>query len=354
MLMTTLTTSSIINENLRLIPEIGNVIPYDDLMEFLFGNKVNDIPKMELLNKGFLVDSLDEDLVIKNTDSIMYFKLEKFEEFLILCSKRINFDNINLCPINYNYCLQNLVLRDIECSERFKKLYNLLSDFKDYISTKTIVDKDINSDIIKNLYWNDIFKGTVVSTNEEPYMVTIKFRKREGYPFVLNITETPTNSKNTLSLMSLGSSKEEEFRNLYKQWCQEVLMENCETYVKYCLEYVTGSADLAKFIFESHEDKTSCIINLNDLNNIINFKSNSKKKEYIQNFKMMYNQKFIYEEEGEEIKLNFEGFNKYLLNLETSFLKTFEDKEVINTLYYNVMDELVNSYKRLYKYTKLI
>ena len=52
--------------------------------------------------------------------------------------------------------------------------------------------------------------------------------------------------------------------------------------------------------------------------------------------------------------LNFEGFNKYLLNLESSYLYNFQEKENINELYYNVMDELVNSYQRLYTHTKLL
>ena len=62
----------------------------------------------------------------------------------------------------------------------------------------------------------------------------------------------------------------------------------------------------------------------------------------------------LFEEKEGTIYLNFEGFNKYLLNLELSYLNNFEDKERINTLYYNVMDELVNSYKKLYLFVKVV
>ena len=93
---------------------------------------------------------------------------------------------------------------------------------------------------------------------------------------------------------------------------------------------------------------------MDDLNEIINFKSAIKKNEYIGKFKLMYQQMNLFEEKEGTIFLNFEGFNKYLLNLEIQFLNNFEDKERINILYYNVMDELVNSYKKLYTFFKII
>jgi len=46
--------------------------------------------------------------------------------------------------------------------------------------------------------------------------------------------------------------------------------------------------------------------------------------------------------------LNFEGFNKYFLNLELRYLLHFEMKEMITTLYYNITNELIESYKTLY------
>lgn len=335
--------SNIINHNLKLVPDVGNVIPLDDILEILFGYVINDIPRMELLNKGFVVN-------IHENDPTLYFKVSKFEDFIKLSSNRVNFKNKQICPINFHNCLSVLSDESVEISSEYKRVFNLLSEFREFIKTKD----DINSKVIMDLYWNDVFKGIVTNCNEMPFMLTIKFRKKNGYPFIMNITDVPSKMKNTVSINSIGSAQLDEFDNLYNEWLQNVLMENPDTYVITCLENITGSEDMAKFIFESHSKKSKFVINAEDLNSIINFSNVKKKKEYMELFKKIYANSFIFIEENNNLYLNFEGFNKYLLNLETSFLNNFEDKERINILYYNVMDELVNSYKSLYTFTKLI
>jgi len=104
-------------------------------------------------------------------------------------------------------------------------------------------------------------------------------------------------------------------------------------------------------IFESHKIKMDYNLSLNELDSILDFKSNALRNEYHNKFETLYQD--LITNKDDNMYVNFEGFNKYLLNLETRFLNNFESKERINTLYYNVMDELVNCYERLYKYTKL-
>jgi len=329
--------SKIITSNIKLIPNVGNVIPYNEIMEQLFGCIINDIPRMELLNKGYIVNGYEN-------DSVVYFILSKFNDYLTLCAKRINFKNNCICPINFYYCNSLLTDIEIEQSDTYIRIFKLLYDFKIFITNKN----DINSNIIIKLFWSEMFKGIVTSYNDEPFMMTLKFQKATGFPYIINISENHGNFKNMLSLSSTDSIREDEFERVYSSWCQDVLMENADTYVMYCLEQITGSVDLARFITTSHNNKSEFVINIDDLNNIINFKSDKKMKEYIELFKTIYANSFIFSVENDNVTLNFEGFNKYLLNLETSFLLTFEDKESVNTLYYNVMDELVNSYKKLY------
>ena len=332
----------IITSNIKLIPNIGNVIPYNNIMEQLFGCIINDIPRMELLNKGYIINGYEN-------DSVVYFILSKFKDYLTLCAKRINFKNNCICPINFYYCTSLLTDIETEQSDTYNRIFKLLDDFKVFITNKN----DIHSNIIINLFWGEMFKGVVTSYNDEPFMITLKFQKATGYPFIINISEDHGNFKNMLSLSSTDTIRENEFERIYSSWCQDVLMENADTYIMYCLEQITGSVDLSKFILTSHNNKSEFVIKIDDLNNIINFKNNNKMKEYIELFKTIYANSSIFNIENNIVTLNFEGFNKYLLNLETSFLLTFEDKERVNTLYYNVMDELVNSYKRLYSYSKI-
>ena len=49
------------------------------------------------------------------------------------------------------------------------------------------------------------------------------------------------------------------------------------------------------------------------------------------------------------IYLNFIGLNKYFLNLEEKYLSSFEMKDAINDFYTNITNELIESYKILYK-----
>ena len=52
---------------------------------------------------------------------------------------------------------------------------------------------------------------------------------------------------------------------------------------------------------------------------------------------------------GYEYMTNFEGLNKFLLNLEVKYLQQWENKEQINELYYQITHELIKSYEILYK-----
>ncbi len=47
--------------------------------------------------------------------------------------------------------------------------------------------------------------------------------------------------------------------------------------------------------------------------------------------------------------LNFEGINKFLLNISEDDVENFEVKEQINEMYYNSMFELIHSFEQLYK-----
>ena len=326
-----------LNYNLKIIPEIGNVIPYSDIMDVLFANQIKEIPKMELSNREFLV-SLDDE------DENLYFPLSKFEEFLNFLAKRVDFDKENIIAFNFLDCLQKLNI-EYESNEYQINLARLLGEFRDYL----INSEDFYSKIMLDLFWNQSFKGVISTFNQEPFMLVIKFRKPKGFPLILNLVEGEQINENSLSLDGVN-----DFNKVFESWKNTLKMEDSDDFVINCLAQVTGSIDLANFIFTSHSNKEKHVIDVNSLNEIINFKSEKKKSEYLNVFKTIYKLSDIYQQTDNKLFLNFEGFNKFLLNLEISYLDSFEDKERINTLYYNVMDELVNSYKKLYLFFKTI
>tara|TARA_A100001015_G_C15034662_1_gene735375 strand:+ start:838 stop:1839 length:1002 start_codon:yes stop_codon:yes gene_type:complete len=324
--------SDFINSNIRLVPNIGNIIPYNDLMEILFGNIITDMSKLELLNKKYLLER----------DGEHYFDLSRFEDYLLLALKRVDFHN-KLCPINFYNCIDQLG-HSYVIPEKLQKLFSVLVSFKNFLREKN----DINAKIMEKLFWSNRFHGTIKSCHITPdiFMISIMFKRTNNFPLFLNFSDYGGPN----GLLSLN--QENDFEPIYQTWLQTLLMEDPDKYVISCLESITGSLDMATFIFKSHQNKDEYVINVNDLNNIIKFKNEGKLNEYMNEFKKMYADSNIYEENIYSLFLNFEGFNKYLLNLDIKYLINFSEKDAINTLYCNVMDELVNSYKKLYFFYK--
>lgn len=322
--------ASIINDKIKILPEIGNVMPYKDFMNILFGGNMKSVSKLELINQGFIVN-LDE------MDGEIYFLLEHISDYIKYVLKRIDWESEKLCPINYFNCLEKMGL-DVPMTEMHSKIFKIVSEYKNFLKEK----EDNHSKILLKLFWDEKFEGFITSTNINPFLITLVFPKKDSLPFILNITDGDFESKNSLSI-----DKVNDYTQIYDDWINNLLLQSSENYVITCLEQVTGSIDLAKFIFFSHNEKEKYLIKSSSLNQIVNFKK-TKEKDYINKFMDIYKDNDIYESTEDELYLNFEGFNKYLLNIDADYLENFEQKEIINTLYYNVMDELVNSYKKLY------
>lgn len=335
--MQSISQSKIDKSNIRLLPDIGNIIPYKQLETFLFSGEVPEVNRMLLIHKGFVVE--DE------TDNSLYFILSKLEEYMEFVSKNANFNRNEICPINFINLFSSMGYEIIP-NKGNMKLIHKLGEFREFLIKKN----DLNAQVILNFFWPDKFNGIVSECNDQPYMVSIKFPKK-GKPFVLIISEYMNDYKNSISLNTLGSETEKEFEKVYNSWVQDVLMDNPDNYITSCLTNITGSEEFAKMIFESHKTKLEYNLSIYELDTVLDFKSTNKQKEYHQNFSKMYPELVVTKED--QLYVNFEGFNKYLLNIEASYLSNFDSKERINTLYYNVMDELVNCYERLYTYTKL-
>lgn len=339
--MQSISQSKIDKSNIRLLPDIGNIIPYKQLETFLFSGEVPEINRMLLLHKGFVVED--------DTDNSLYFILSKLEEYMEFVSKNANFNRNEICPINFINLFSTMGY-EIVPNKGNMNLIKRLNYFREFIKKKE-KSNDLNAGVIMNYFWPDKFNGIVTECNDKPYMVSIKFPK-QGKPFVLIVSEYKNDYKNSISLNSEGSDSEEEFEKVYNSWVQDVLMETPDNYITSCLTKVTGSEDFAKMIFESHKTKLEYNLPVYDLDTILNFKSVQAQNDYHQKFINVYPNLVVYKDDT--LFLNFEGFNKYLLNLEENYLVNFESKNRINTLYYNVMDELVNCYERLYTYTKLL
>lgn len=330
-----------LKETQILIPDIGPAILLDVLNENLFSNKNIDFSRIELLRNGF---------TLRYNDNVYFVvsELSRYIEFLTSNNFKINKIS-NLCPINFHILNNKLTDSD----NVYKNIYDKLFNFRNYILE--------NSPELIEYFWPTFFKGVVTNFVPEPMMMILLFKRPSGKSLLMNIIEIDdriillSQDKVNEVLEKTGEerlkiSDNELYSYIIENWTEIINMDDEKDYIVNNLSQVIGSVDMAKFIFESKVNKDKYIININDLNQVINFSSNKSKKEYIEYFCDNYPKLF---ESKDSIFLNFEGFNKYLLNLNPLQLKSFEDKEQVNEMYYNITNALVECYEKLYKYQKI-
>ena len=333
------------------IPDIGQAVLLDVLYESLFSNSEIDFPRIELLRNGFTL----------RYNNQVYFITSELDRYIKFLSDNQNFKIkkiTNICPINYHILNQKFS----DEKNVYIKIYEKLLELRQFVFE--------NSSDLLNLYWPMFFKGIVTGFNPNPMMMVIIFRRASGKPLVLNIINIDEKilliSKSKIDYILEMKSQERTniddktyFKYVIEDWKETIILDNEKEYIINKLSDVTGSIDMANFIFESKKRKEEFIINLDNLNCIINFSSAKSKKEYIEYFCLNYPKLFV---KGDKLKqqngsdliyINFEGFNKYLLNLNPTHLKSFNDKEQINEMYFNITNSLVECYEKLYNYQKI-
>ena len=140
-----------------------------------------------------------------------------------------------------------------------------------------------------------------------------------------------------------------DFNRIYQILVKDLLCRNPDDYILHNLARVT-EISFAKLILQSYKKKNEFVIPIEQAETIIHFKSRKAREEYINKFIIRYDTGTIYKLSEEGIMLNFEGLNKYFLNLSEKYLSSFENKEQINTMYYNITQELIKSYQYLYEH----
>lgn len=319
------------------IPYIGKVIPINTLCNFLLCKyNYNFTCKVELLKNKFMIEH----------DNKEYFIISEYENFLKFIIEKVDFDkSLSYFPINLYTEISKLDL-EFKTSKRFKKIIDILIDFKNYLISLSENDNDIN--ILLNIFWKEKFNGLLTSINEKPFLLSFIFRIYNNEFISLNFSDIETNNELILSLDTPNDVNKDKFNKIITSWKKEFLLKNEEKFIITNLIQVTGNENMAYFIYKSHQSKSDHIINISDINNIIEFKNIISRNKYIDTFKDMYVSDKLYKEINNELFLNFEGFNKYLLNIDLKLLKSFSDKEFINDMYYNITKKLIDCYQELY------
>lgn len=311
--------SGLIHENGDFIvhPTYDKIISLKKVNRFFFGINETPItsPQYLLLNK----------IIIKHNNE-NYLILSKLNKYVESIGSMENQSNKFLTINYYNFIGKELngIQKDIiDCNNKFIN----------YLNNK----KPLFFNTIIKMFGESFFNGLLVGIEHNTNIISIKYD---------NIVITYGYNNNDMKLYI--NINHFDYNLLYEQIKEEYLMMDIDRFVIYNLTKITNNDGFASLLVSSHNNKEDCCIPAYIINSFINFKNESSANKYLNRFKLMYKDKTIYIEDDDDILVNFEGFNKYFLNLELNDLVSINDKEMINNFYYNITDELINSYKTLY------
>lgn len=302
--------------------DMGKVISLNRINKILFGNKdpFCVIDKITLLNSG----------IVKQYQNDYYLIINKLTNYFDLVKSK------NMLFFPYNYYKS---FTDIDEYSKYSSIIKTIDEYLEYVDTIG----DQFSYLIKHILKNNTFLNAEY-VEDKNGICAIKFEKKSGK--ALHIFLTNTHDMN--GLLSYAANRDpSQYEKLYNTHKQILLMEDPEEFLICNLEKVTGDLDFSRMAVKSYLIKNDFQTPLKGLCNLISWKNEELMTQYIDFFVFKYNS-LVKINDGEYMT-NFEGLNKFLLNLEVKYLQQWENKEQINELYYQITHELIKSYEILYK-----
>lgn len=325
----------------------GRCLDFENVNRYLFGVKENliNICNMDLVKK---------EIIFKDGDKYK-IKVNQLDNYFDYVNLIIDFNMYKYyLPFNY-YLLLNEGL-----PEFYQKIYNIFFKFNQYLEKNESIDSTTIRSFIfgknnhfKGFLSNEMTQSNLVDNNikDMNYTASIIFETGNGI-FQINIGENLKDSKdNYFDINKTYDS--EKYEKLFDFIKEKILMQDERSYVIHNLTRVIGNQSIAEIIFDSYKIKNEYTIPVEELEKIIIFKNDLLRKDYQMFFMRLYENNSIYKVIDNNIYLNFEGFNKYLLNLSISYVKDFSIKEFINELYFSITNELIKSYENLFRLNKI-
>ncbi len=315
--------SGLIHENGDFIvhPTFDKIILLKKVNKFFFG--INETP---ITNPQYL---LINNIITKYKDE-NYLILSKLNKYIESIGSMDNQSNKFLTINYYNFIGKEITGIQIDILDFNNKFINYLNN-KQPLFFNTIIK------MLGDTFFNGYLVGIETNTN----IISIKYDN-------IIITYGYNNNNMKLYVNFNHNFNQYIFIKLYEDIKEEYLMMDIDRFVVYNLTKITNNEGFASLLVSSHNNKEEYCIPIYIINTFINFKNEKSANKYLERFKNMYNEGTIWIYEDDDILVNFEGFNKYFLNLELNDLSCINDKEMINNFYYNITNELINSYKTLY------
>jgi len=304
-------------------PEVGRIMNLSKINRLFFGNSEEFclMSRLELLNSNMIIKK-DNEFFMFTKEILLYFDMVK--------------DKLDFRYFPYNYF--SFIKKD-NVPEHFNFIINSMNEYINFLDQKiTKNELDIFSRTIKNIIVkNNMVRGELVDCI--PFNYIVKFDKL-GKPLMINFSYEDSNNSLVLGRTNTNLEK------IYEYHKNLLLMESPRDFLISNLERVTGDINFSKMAVESYLMKHQFETPIDGLTNLILWKDGDAKLSYLTFFVQKYNHLIKGSKDG--LMTNFEGFNKFLLNLEVKYLQQWEVKEQYNELYYQITHELIKSYEILY------
>ena len=314
-----------------------NIIPLSRVNQFFFGSNLF-VSKL-----NYLV--LHKESMITKHDGNYWLYISKLEKYLDEVCDVLDIENkINCCPFNY--------LKIFGQSGRILngKYFLMTCAIESFIHFLQIKQNNDASTIVNIMVPNNKLEGEVVKIlelGEDLNDMVMKFDKK-GKPLFITLSWSLNKNLNYQNRLRICNNVEiDEYEVLYDYICEQLKMDTPEDYLINNLDRVCGSREFSEIMVKSYLSKHEFKYSLDSISSIILWKDSRSYDKYKDYFLSRYENCMVLD--NDQILLNFEGINKFLLNINEEHVENFEVKEQINDMYYNCMTELISSFEKLYK-----
>ncbi len=328
---------------------VDNMVPLVRVNNFFFGTSS--------FADNFNYLNLAKENIVRKEYGIYYLETKKLENYLEYVVEHLRFDTtFNCCPYNYFKFRKNLD-KPYNIPLHFQLMCKTIDNFLSYLDTlDTQQAKTIRHILTPNAKLgefnklecevSDVLSFDNLILNE----FVIKLIRTAGKPIFLRLRcETETcDSYNSNTLILSATPNTDNFNSVYNYINEQMLMSDTPEEFLICnIERVCGSRVFAEIMVKSYLDKDGFVFSMDSISSIILWASSEAELKYSEYFCGKYPN--CIELTNSTRMLNFEGINKFLLNISEDDVENFEVKEQINEMYYNSMFELIHSFEQLYK-----
>ena len=328
--------------------KVENMVPLVRVNNFFFGSN--------FFASGFNYLNLAKENIVRKEYGIYYLSIKKLENYLEYAAEHIELDtSFNCCPYNYYKFMQNLG-KNFSIPSHYQLMIKTIDNFLNYLDTIDTTQSRTIRYILTPGAKSGELKGFECEVSDVLVLpghfaneFVIKLLK-PGSPIFLRVS-TQINELSESNILFLQTKPNyENYEQVYNYINNQILMDTPEEFLICNIERVCGSRIFAEIMVKSYLNKSKFIFSFDSISSTILWKNTKTESDFAKYFIQKYPMCVGFD--GSVVMINFEGINKFFLNISEDDVANFDVKEQINEMYYNSMHELIHSFEQLYKNKK--